>query len=120
VAARELNGGMAITEIEADEAAERAADGAVVLDVREADEWAVGHVAGSVHIPMGELGGRLDELPKDRPIVAVCRTGARSGTVTEALGVRGYDIVNLVGGLQAWVAEGLPLVADDGHPGSVL
>jgi len=111
---------MAITEIEADEAADRATAGALVLDVREVDEWAAGHVADSVHIPMGELGGRLDELPTDRPIVAVCRSGARSGTVTEALASRGYDIVNLVGGLQAWVAEGLPLVADDGLAGSVL
>ena len=111
---------MAITEIEADEAAVRAQAGALVLDVREGDEWAAGHVADSVHIPMGELGGRLAEVPADRPIVAVCRSGARSGTVTEALGSRGYDVVNLVGGLQAWAAEGLPLVADDGLPGSVL
>jgi rhodanese-related sulfurtransferase len=91
-----------------------------VLDVREPDEWAAGHVAASVHIPLGELGARLAELPGDRPIVAVCRSGARSGTVTEALGSRGYDVVNLVGGLQAWAAEGLPLVADDGLTGSVL
>ena len=47
-------------------------------------------------------------------------SGSRSGTVTEALSSRGYDVVNLVGGLQAWIAEGLPLVADDGHTGSVL
>jgi rhodanese-related sulfurtransferase len=111
---------MAIIEIEADVAAARAAGGAMVLDVREHDEWAAGHVADSLHIPMGELGTRLGELSQDRPIVAVCRSGARSGTVTEALGGRGYDVVNLVGGLQAWAAEGLPLVADDGLPGSVL
>jgi rhodanese-related sulfurtransferase len=111
---------MAITEIEADDAAERAEAGALVLDVREDDEWAAGHVEGSIHIPMGDLGARLSELPTDRPIVAVCRSGARSGTVTEALGGRGYDVVNVVGGLQAWAAEGLPLVADDGLAGSVL
>jgi rhodanese-related sulfurtransferase len=111
---------MAITEVEADDAAERAEAGALLLDVREGNEWAVGHVEGSVHIPMGELGARLAELPTDRPIVAVCRSGARSGTVTEALGSRGYDVVNLAGGLQAWAAEGLPLLADDGLPGSVL
>ena len=57
---------MAITEIEADDAAERAEAGALVLDVREDDEWAAGHVEGSVHIPMGELGERLSELPTDR------------------------------------------------------
>jgi rhodanese-related sulfurtransferase len=107
-------------EVEADDAAALAAEGAIVLDVREDDEWAAGHVAESVHIAMGELGARLAELPSDRRIVAVCRSGARSGAVTEALAARGYDVVNLVGGLQAWVAEGLPLVADDGLPGSVL
>jgi rhodanese-related sulfurtransferase len=107
-------------EVEADDAAALAAEGAFVLDVREHDEWAAGHVADSVHITMGELGSRLGELPTDRRIVAVCRTGARSGAVTEALTSRGYDTVNLVGGLQAWLAEGLPLVADDGLPGAVL
>jgi rhodanese-related sulfurtransferase len=111
---------MAITEIEADVAAERAEAGALVLDVRQDDEWAAGHVADSVHITMDELAARLAELSQDRPIVVVCRSGARSGTVTEALGSRGYDVVNLVGGLQAWAAEGLPLVADDGLTGSVL
>ncbi len=111
---------MAITEIEADDAAERAEAGALVLDIREPDEWSAGHVDGSVHIPMGELGARLDELPADRPIVAVCRSGARSAAVTEALSGRGYDVVNLVGGLQAWFAVGLPLVADDGLAGSVV
>jgi rhodanese-related sulfurtransferase len=109
-----------IDEVEADEAAELAESGALVLDVREDDEWSAGHVDGSLHVAMGELGGRLAELPVDRRIVAVCRTGARSGAVTEALAARGYDVVNLVGGLQAWQAEGYTLVADDGLPGAVL
>jgi rhodanese-related sulfurtransferase len=107
-------------EVEADTAATLAEDGAYLLDVREDDEWAAGRVTGSVHISMGELGARLDELPTDRRIVAVCRTGARSGAVTDALAARGYDVVNLAGGLQAWIAEGLPLVAEDGLPGAVL
>ena len=47
-----------------------------MLDVREPDEWAAGHVPDSLHIPMGELEARLDELPLDRQIVAVCRSGA--------------------------------------------
>jgi rhodanese-related sulfurtransferase len=109
-----------VDEVEADAAADLAEEGALLLDVREDDEWSAGHVAGSVHISMGELGARLGELPTDRRIVAVCRTGARSGAVTDALTGRGYDVVNLAGGLQGWAAEGLPLVADDGLPGSVL
>ena len=107
-------------EVEADDAAALAADGALVLDVREDDEWAAGHVAGSMHISVGELGARLGELPADRRIVAVCRTGARSGAITTALAARGYDVVNLAGGLQAWIAEGFPLVGDDGLSGAVL
>ena len=109
-----------VEEVEADAAAALSADGALVLDVREDDEWAAGHVVDSVHISMGELGARLDELPAERRIVAVCRTGARSGAITEALASRGFDVVNLAGGLQAWVAEGFPLVGADGLPGAVL
>src|SRR5262245_15920658 len=70
---RVLNGGM--EEVEADDAAALAGEGAYLLDVREDDEWAAGHVAESVHIAMGELGGRIAELPTDRRIVAVCRSG---------------------------------------------
>jgi rhodanese-related sulfurtransferase len=111
---------MAIEEVEADDAAELVEAGALVLDVREPDEWAAGHVADSVHIPMGDLAGRAGELPTDRRIVAVCRSGQRSGVVTAALAGAGFDAVNLAGGLQAWAAEGFPLVADDGLPGAVL
>jgi len=101
------------TEIGPEEAQRMAAEGAFLLDVREPHEWHVGHVEGAVHIPMRMLDARQGELPGDRPIVAVCRSGARSGRVAEALRQAGYDAVNLAGGLQAWVAVDLPLVADD-------
>jgi rhodanese-related sulfurtransferase len=83
----------------------------VVLDVREAAEWRGGHIDGALHIPMTELGARLHELDPGRPIVAVCRSGNRSGMVTQALSARGYDVTNLDGGLMAWARAGLPLVA---------
>jgi rhodanese-related sulfurtransferase len=86
-----------------------------VLDVREAREWAVGRADGSVHIPMGELGTRQAELPSDRPILCVCRSGSRSAFVTKALRDAGYQAENLDGGLKAWTREGLPLVADAGE-----
>lgn len=94
-------------------------DDAFLLDVREPREWQLGHIDGSVHVPMGELAARQDELPTDRLIIAVCRTGSRSGMVTRALEQAGYEVANLDGGLRAWVREGLELVADTGEQGLV-
>jgi rhodanese-related sulfurtransferase len=82
---------------------------AVALDIREAGEWRHGHIRDALHIPLGQLGARLHELPKGKRIVAVCRSGARSGMVVHALRDRSYDVVNLWGGLQSWHAQGLPL-----------
>lgn len=85
-----------------------------LIDVREPSEWDAGHIEGAVHIPMGELGSRQDELARDRTIIAVCRSGNRSGQVVQALRNAGYDAENLDGGMQAWAAAGLPFVADGG------
>jgi rhodanese-related sulfurtransferase len=79
-------------------------DDAFILDVREPDEWQGGHVEGSLHIPMGQLQARVDEIPQDRRIVCVCRSGGRSARVTGYLRGLGYDVVNLNGGLTAWQA----------------
>jgi rhodanese-related sulfurtransferase len=95
------------------------AGGAFLLDVREDDEWAAGHAPGAVHVPLGQLEAGLDQLPRDRTIVCICRSGARSGRATDALRGLGYDIVNLAGGSQAWAASGRPFVTDAGAPGRV-
>lgn len=95
-------------------------DELVFLDVREDDEWSAGHIEGSLHIPMGELAARQDELPRDRPVAVVCRSGNRSAAVTEALTRAGYDAENLVGGVAEWKGVGLGLVDDDGGPGQVV
>ncbi|HET9899680.1 MAG TPA: rhodanese-like domain-containing protein [Actinomycetes bacterium] len=87
-----------------------------LLDVREQDEWDAGHVQGSQHIPIGELIGRLPEIPTDREVVVVCRVGSRSAQVAAYLGQQGYNMVNLTGGLEAWVDAGRPLVSDAGAP----
>lgn len=84
------------------------------LDVREPDEWRVGHIEGALHIPMGQLNARVDELAGDHEWVAVCRSGNRSGVVTNAMQQAGFQVENLEGGMQAWAREGLPYVADDG------
>lgn len=109
----------AVPETTAQDAVARAEAGEVVLlDVREEQEWQAGHAPQAVHAPLSRLD--LGDLPLDRPIVAVCRSGNRSGQLTAALAPRGIDIVNLVGGMGAWQAAGLPVVRDDGSPGQVL
>jgi DMSO/TMAO reductase YedYZ molybdopterin-dependent catalytic subunit/rhodanese-related sulfurtransferase/glyoxylase-like metal-dependent hydrolase (beta-lactamase superfamily II) len=87
------------------------AAGALLLDVREPDEWAEGHAPEAVLIPMGDVQARQGELPTDRRIVVVCRSGGRSAAITDALRTRGYDAVNLTGGMCAWTAAGLPVTA---------
>ncbi len=94
--------------------------GAVLLDVREADEFAAGHAPGAAHLPLGLLGARVDELAGAGPIVCVCRSGGRSDSAATALRASGYDARNLAGGMRAWAAEGLPVVREDGTPGSVI
>jgi rhodanese-related sulfurtransferase len=89
------------------------------LDVREDQEWETGHIEGSLHIPMGELGARQGELPDEWPIVVVCRSGQRSAAVTQALERAGYDAENLVGGVAEWKGVGLPLVDEHGDEGMV-
>jgi rhodanese-related sulfurtransferase len=91
-----------------------------LLDVREDDEWQAGHIEGSLHIPLGELGDRLGELPAGRRIVAVCRSGSRSAAAVRGLAQRGYDAQNLDGGVTAWSRAGLPLVDANGRAGRVI
>jgi rhodanese-related sulfurtransferase len=93
---------------------------ALLLDVREADEWAAGHAPTATWIPMGELQARIAELPPDRKILAICRSGGRSAAVTEALNGAGFDAVNVAGGMQSWARAGLDVVADDGAAGTII
>jgi rhodanese-related sulfurtransferase len=91
-----------------------------LLDVREQDEWDAGHIDGSQHIPLGQLAMRLDEVPRDRTVVAVCRSGSRSDRAAKGLRERGYRAENLDGGVTAWSRSGLPLVGASGGPGRVI
>jgi rhodanese-related sulfurtransferase len=111
--------GDGVPEVDVEEAKRRFDAGAVLLDVRTEDEWDAGRAAGAVWIPMGEIQARQDELPTDQPIVVICRSGARSGRVTAALTGAGYDAANVAGGMQAWEAAGLGVVADGDAPGTV-
>lgn len=81
-----------------------------VIDVRERDEWNEGHIAGSALMPMSELAERVQEIDPARPIVTVCRVGARSLYVAEALLEAGFpEVKSLAGGINAWLEAGQPL-----------
>jgi rhodanese-related sulfurtransferase len=95
-------------------AATMQAEGAFILDVREPAEWAEGHIDGATLIPLGELPNRLAEVPKDRDIVVVCRSGNRSATGRDILLDAGYPAAtSMSGGMNDWVADGYPVVTGE-------
>lgn len=74
-----------------------------IVDVREPQEYAEARVQGSILIPLGQLSARLDELRKDKPVVAMCRSGNRSRVAVEMLQRAGFrEVSNLKGGVLAW------------------
>lgn len=94
--------------------------GALLLDVREPEEWCTEHAPTAMLLPVGRVLARQTELPRDRRIVVVCRSGGRSAVVTAALRRCGFDAVNLAGGMCAWAGAGLPVVHHGSGPGLVV
>ena len=92
---------------------------AVLLDVREQDEWEQGHAPGAIHIPMGDVPARIGEVEVSGPLYVVCRVGGRSARVVEYLQHAGVEAVNVDGGMVAWQQAGLPVVDDAGRPATV-
>jgi rhodanese-related sulfurtransferase len=75
----------------------------LLLDVREYDEVAMASIEGAVHIPMGELGARLSELPQDKDVIVFCHLGSRSLMVAAQLKRRGYArVMHMGGGIDQW------------------
>ncbi len=105
-----------LQNVNVDEARQLIANGAFLLDVREDDEFVLGHAPEAHHIALGEVPDRVEELPKDAVIVNVCRSGGRSARAGKFLLEQGFDVVNLEGGMTAWAQSGAPLVADSGDP----
>lgn len=84
--------------------------GVTLIDVRNANEWSGGHIAGALHIPLGRLAERIDEIPRDKPIVMQCAGGTRSAIGASVLKTHGLDrVVNLTGGYGAWSKAGMPV-----------
>src|SRR5438445_3401734 len=87
---------------------------AVVVDVREPEEYHHGHVPGAISLPQSELASRLDELPRDRPIYTICQGGFRSLRAAQFLKQVGFEaVVSVAGGTEAWATQGRPLSYGD-------
>jgi rhodanese-related sulfurtransferase len=87
-------------------------EGVTVLDVREPVEWHHAHIDGAMHIPLTELPDRAEELPVDRQLLVVCKVGGRSAQATAFLREKGFEAVNLAGGMIDWADAGRPMVGE--------
>jgi rhodanese-related sulfurtransferase len=102
--------------------ADQVPEDALLVDVREDDEWVAGHVPGAVHIPLGEVPirfGELGELSPDRQVYVICRSGSRSARAVEWLAEHDVSAVNVGGGTKAWATSGRPLVSENGREPTV-
>jgi len=100
------------SEITPELARSMAASGAFVLDVREPSEWEEFHVANTTLIPLGQLEKRLSEVPRDREVVVICRSGNRSTTGRDILAKAGFaSVTSMSGGLLSWRAKGFPTLS---------
>jgi rhodanese-related sulfurtransferase len=98
-------------EISVAQAKEKYDTGVYLLDVRQPEEWNETHVPGTTLIPLGELQDRVNELPKDKEIVVICRSGNRSQQGRDILLNAGFDqVTSMAGGVNAWKAAGYPTV----------
>lgn len=100
------------------DAAELQEQGAVLLDVREDDEWTAGHAPGATHVPLSDVGEAASKFA-DQQVLTVCRSGGRSSKAAQTLAEAGVDVRNVSGGMSAWESAGLPVERDDGSPGTV-
>jgi hydroxyacylglutathione hydrolase len=107
-------------QVTTDELGEMLRDGtAEIIDVRGRSEWEAGHLPGVENIPVGYLTERLDEIPRDQPVVIHCQGGGRSAIATSVLQAHGFtDVRNVPGGFSDWQAEGRP-VEQESSPSEV-
>jgi rhodanese-related sulfurtransferase len=109
-----------VEEVDVRTALKEMNEGAFLLDVREDNEFEAGHADGAVSIPLSELALRLEDVPTDREIYVICRSGARSAQAAGALREAGFLTTNVKGGSLEWRAEGLPFVSENDNEPTVL
>lgn len=81
-----------------------------LVDVRTVEEYQGGHLPGAINVPLHELQNRVQEIPRDKPVIVVCASGNRSMTGSEVLAVAGHqNVYNLQGGTMRWMMQGLPI-----------
>ncbi len=96
--------------IDVQDASRRQAAGALLVDVRERAEWQQGHAPKAKLIPLGPLANRLTEIPRERDVLLICRSGNRSGSAQRQLLQPGDERAsNVSGGMNAWMSAGLPV-----------
>lgn len=93
-------------EVDAADAIELVAGGAILVDVRTEFEWKMGHAAGAQNIGLDRIGRRSSELPTDARIVVICQSGHRSAFAARTLAKRGFTVSSVVGGTPAWKRAG--------------
>lgn len=108
---KSMFGGSGMSTFDAAEAKTRmeADEPLFILDVRQPEEFRMGHIAGAKLIPLNELVRRVNELPKDQEILCVCASGSRSSVATRQLMGAGYKAINLQHGMYAWQRAGYPM-----------
>ena len=96
-------------DLDVAEAKRRQDRGALLIDVREPDEWQAGHAPGARHIPLGALSAQLETIPRDLDLLLICRSGNRSNAARGLLARHGFErAFNVDGGMQAWTRASLP------------
>ena len=104
-----------VADVQPDELQAVLAAGAELVDVRNSSEFAAGHIAGAVNLPLGRLAERLDELPRGGTVVVHCQSGARAGVAASLLAARGFgDVRHLAGDYAGWAKAGRPV--ETGEP----
>lgn len=104
---------MDVPEIDIAEAARRHAAGAVVIDVRELDEYVEGHVPGAPLIPLSSVPERFHEVPAEGEVLVICKLGGRSRNAATFLRGQGIDAINIAGGTMGWIEAGHRVVTGE-------
>ena len=99
-----------VEEIPIGAAAATIRNGALVIDVREPDEYESGHVPSARSIPAATVSSQSRQLPKREPVYVICAAGNRSRAVAEHLAGQGFNALTVVGGTQGWIAAGHPVI----------